>query len=558
MSNVSLHRTILITVMVAVVGRWAWAVDVVPSVPVSADSMRGAKVYNLWDFGAKGDGKTLDTGAIQAAIDACHGEGGGTVLVPAGDFLTGTIQLKSNVNLHLLPTGRLLGSSKPEDYTAGEGVPRGNGNIVLLYAVEAENVSITGQGTIDGQGANFYTGQGDGSGPGDNRSTANVARPHLCIFYRCKNLTIRDAFFTRSAYHCFRILQCQHVHIDGVRIYNRVNKNNDGFHFNSSEYVTVSNCNVICQDDGCALFGSNKFVTVTNCTFSTRWSIFRFGGGETQNIAVSNCIIYETYGCPIKISAGGRTRIENLSFANLIMKDVTGPISVGYGGGRRRSGNDDASDERGYVRNLSFSNIRASVVDEPHQHADMPFPPKIYDGEQMSCITLNGTGDNVIENVRFSNVQVTYAGGGTAELAAKRDVPEIVREYFGVWGTPPLGPPAYGMYARGVKGLTLDNVRFEVESPDLRPAVIFDHVADAAVNNLNVEGTPEAESLLRFIDSRDVLLTAPRILSPTDVFLRLEGAANENIILDGGDLSKAKTVFSLHNDATEKAITVRD
>ena len=91
-----------------------------------------------------------------------------------------------------------------------------------------------------------------------------------------------------------------------------------------------------CQDDACALFGSNEFVTITNCSFSTRWSVFRFGGGASQNITVSNCLIYDTYGCPIKISAG-EANIENLIFSNIVMKNVTGPIGIGFDGESNRS-----------------------------------------------------------------------------------------------------------------------------------------------------------------------------------------------------------------------------
>src|SRR5438445_12082962 len=100
----------------------------------ASDKNLGAKIYNIRDFGAKGDGKTLDTAAVQAAIDACHKDQGGTVLIPAGDFVVGTVELKSNVTLHLAAAGRLMGSGKPEDYSAGKGVPPGNGNVVLLYA----------------------------------------------------------------------------------------------------------------------------------------------------------------------------------------------------------------------------------------------------------------------------------------------------------------------------------------------------------------------------------------------------------------------------------------
>src|SRR5690606_6287123 len=144
---------------------------------------------------------------------------------------------------------------------------------------------------------------------------------------------------------------------------------NDGFHFNSCEYVRIINCEVRCQDDACALFGSNKFVTITNCSFSTRWSIFRFGSGNSQNIAVSNCLIYDTYGCPVKISAG-RARIENLTFSNIIMENVTGPIGIGFSGKGR---NNNTEDGPVYMRNIAFNGIRASVDEKPVNHPDIPF-----------------------------------------------------------------------------------------------------------------------------------------------------------------------------------------
>src|SRR6266567_5722083 len=168
----------------------------------------GARTYDIRDFGAKGDGTSLDTVAVQAAIDACANDRGGVVLVPAGDFVIGTVELKSNVTLHLAAAGRLLGSANPDDYSAGRGVPPRNGNIVMLYAANAENVAIEGRGAIDGRGDKFYTGKGDNTGPGGNAAQGYRNRPHLAIFYRCRRLLLRDVFLTRSAYHCVRILEC--------------------------------------------------------------------------------------------------------------------------------------------------------------------------------------------------------------------------------------------------------------------------------------------------------------------------------------------------------------
>ena len=517
------------------------------------DQLSGVRIYNVRAFGAKGDGKTLDTKAIQAAINACTADEGGTVLIPAGDFLSGTLELKANTTLHLSVQGRLLGSPRREDYTAGKGVPPGNGNIVFLYAVNAENISIEGRGTIDGNGLAFYNGKGDNTGPGQKGVDGNFDRPHLFIFYQCSNLLLRNSFFTASAYHCVRLLKCKQVHIDGIRIYNRVNKNNDGFHFNDCQYVHMVNCDVQCQDDACALFGSNKFVTVTNCTFSTRWSIFRFGGGESQNISVSNCLIYDTYGCPIKISAG-RASIENFTFSNIIMRNVTGPIGIGFSG--ISNNNNTASTSKPFVRNVVFNAIRATVVSQPLPHPDIHFELNFKEGERNSCITLNAMGDYYLENISFTDVHVKYAGGGTAEQAAKRSIPNIAAEYFGVWDTAPAGPPAYGLYARNVKGLSLQNVRFEYDQPEVRPAMVFDNVQDASINGFSAQGSPDAE-LLRFINSKDILLTASKLLTPAKTFLQVEGAASEGIILDGGDLRKTARAVVFENGATKSAVRQR-
>src|SRR5258705_7103767 len=501
-----------------------------PSHETVDDKNLGARVYNVREFGAKGDSTSLDTPSIQAAIDACNKDKGGTVLIPAGDFVVGTLELKSNVTLHLAAQGRLLGSPHIEHYKAGIGIPPGNGNIVLMSAANAENIAIEGAGTIDGNGAKFFTGKGDMTGPGQNSSQGYFQRPHLLIFYRCSNFVIRAVFLTASVYHCTRILQCRRVHLDGVRIHNRVNLNNDGFHINSSEYVHVVNCDVTCQDDACALFGSNKFVTVTNCTFSTRWSVFRFGGGEAENITVSNCVIYDTYGCPIKMRCGARGRLENITFSNLIMKNVTGPISIGLDSTRRNNSSSNQNSlpqAKGIVRNIAFNCIRATVVAEGKQHPDLPWPQKFRPGETRSCIVVNGVGADFLENISFQDIQITYEGGGTAE-EANREVPQLAGEYFEI-GT----PTAFGIYARNVHGLSLNNIRFALIKPDMRPAVVFDNVADSVVNGLSLQGGLKADSVMRFSDTRDVLLSSTRVLTPALVLLKLSGGANAGITIYG-------------------------
>jgi hypothetical protein len=240
-----------------------------------------------------------------------------------------------------------------------------------------------------------------------------------------------------------------------------------------------------------------------------------------------------------------------MSFSNLIFDDVTGPVHISLGSSNRPRSSQE-SRPPAVARNISFSNIHGTVTTNPPQLPGVPFTSNYRPGEGHSCITLNCVGGATLENITFDNVHLTFGGGGTAEEAARRDLPQIAGEYF------MLGPmPAYGFYARNAQAISLSNIRFQVSQPDLRPAVIFDHVDDAAINGLSVDGNQQAESVLRLIDSKQVSLTAPRLLTPAAVFLQLEGAASNGITVDGGDLSKAGAPLACKNGAENTAVKIR-
>lgn len=232
------------------------------------------------------------------------------------------------------------------------------------------------------------------------------------------------------------------------------------------------------------------------------------------------------------------------------MKDVTGPISIGLG--IQKSSVNKTTDTPGIIRNISFNNIQATVV-KPVPLRDSEFASKYNPGEIFSCVTLNAMDDVFLENISFDNVHITFPGGGTTEQAAVRDVPKVAGEYYEI-GI----PPAYGMYARNVQGLSLHNIRFAMASPDQRPALILDNVEDATVNGLSAQGQKSAESLLRFINTRDVLVSALRVLTPVTNLLQTEGKECANIKIEGGDLSKADKALVLTSGVSAQAVRMRE
>ena len=518
------------------------------------------RCFNVLDFGAKGDGKTLNTRALQAAIDACHHARGGIVLVPAGNFLTGTVQLKSWVTLQLEAGATLLGSGNGRDYHAAREIPLHgdatlrDGHVGLIYAVNAENIAVEGPGTIDGQGELFHGGphhQPPPSGRGGR------FRPFQMLFYRCTRLRVRDLWLRRGAFHAIRVIESQNAWFDNLHIHNRVNGNNDGFHFISCEYVHVNGCDILSGDDACALFGSCRNVTVANSSFSTRWSVFRFGGGTAENIAISNCILHEVYGCPVKMQCNPGSRFENISFANLLMENVTGPIQIGNGprahNRRGQPPRPPASAEvaaPGMVRNISFSHIRARVVHPQRMPGLLPFHEHYNPGEIYACIALDGMANSWLDGISFDDVQIIFPGGGTA-AEGKRAVPEFSGEYFqnGIL-------PAWALYARNVRGLSLANVRFELAAADARPALHFHSVEDAALNGLTLAGEARATAALHFNAVKDCLLSGPRLLSHAKVFLAAAGDCR-NIQVDGGDLSRAARALELAPGMAAGAVGIR-
>ena len=457
-------------------------------------------VVDIHTHGAVGDGLTLNTCSIQSAIDVCTNAGGGTVFVPPGRWLTGRIRLQSNVVLHISAGATLVGSTDLADYGSEE---------ALIHAKDAKNVAIEGMGTIDGQGASFDI-------PDEHLPYgAWGGRPRVVFFQDCLRVRVSGVRLINSAFWTCHVLGCTDVVLTGISIDSRVRLNNDGIDIDSCERVAVSNCIIKCGDDGIA-FKTNierpcRDVTVTNCFIQTRWAGIRIGPesiGGYSNIAVSNCVLRDVWGCGIKMQMWEYAVMENISFSNITMEDVTGPIHMRIAGFEKSShenwGNlPDWFTKRkvkpfGVMRNVRFSGITARVLGVPPvPDSDPKRNVAMQEGEARSCLSVCGAPGYPIENISFNDMFIEYAGGGTVE-EAERELPDSVRANGEIGGTPhpeyyAFGVmPAWGAFIRHARGIRMKNVTMSTSSPDARPELVVVHtegfVRDDAEGNTKVAG----------------------------------------------------------------------
>ena len=447
--------------------------------------------YDVKDFGAVGDGKTLDHIAINRAIDSCVAHGGGRVVLPGGGtYLCGSIRMKSNVELHISAGATILAAPAEmkayDEAEPWEGPAYQDGGHTyfhnsLIWAVGQHNVSITGRGTIDGKGLTKRDTEKAGNLQGGNIGTGDKA----IALKECRNVLIRDVTIYRGGHFAIIMTGCDLGTVDNVTI----DTNRDGFDIDCCKYLTVSNCKINTPSDDALVLKSSyalkrpvlcEHIAVTNCVITgykmgtlldgtyipekVNWVCGRFklgteSNGGYRNIALSNCTFMYSSGLAFEEVDQGV--MENIVVNNITMSHVHYyPIYITTGC-RNRGPKERTTVSSG--ADIQISNVIADDVDS------------------LAGIIITGMPGHPLRNIALSNIRIKYRGGGTADLA-KREYREQSTHYPEPRFSGPT--PAYGLYARHVDGLDINHVTFSTEKPDYRPAVILEDVRNESIIDL--------------------------------------------------------------------------
>jgi polygalacturonase len=447
-------------------------------------------VYDVRAFGAVGDGKAIDSPAINRAIEAAFNAGGGTVVFPAGTYNSFSVRLKSNVALHLMQGATLLAAETPTDRSDGYDPAESNApwehyqdyghnhwHNSLLWGEGLHDVTIDGPGLIWGKG--LSRGWSKEEPLAESSRIGNKA----IALKNCRNVILRDFSILKGGHFGILATGVDNLTIDNLKI----DTNRDGMDIDCCKNVRVSNCSVnspwddgICPKSSYALgyARATENVTITNCYVSGSYELgalldgtfkkfapdahvprtgrIKFGtesNGGFKNITVSNCVFDGCNGIALESEDGAL--LEDVAFTNITMRDISGaPIFIRLGSRMRGPQGVPVGD----CRRILLTNIVS------------------YNCASKYAAIISGIPDHPIEDLKISDIYLHHQGGGTAEMAALQPA----EEETGYPDPHMFGPmPAHGFLIRHVNNIELTNVEIAYAAPDARPAFVLDSVTDA-------------------------------------------------------------------------------
>jgi hypothetical protein len=527
------------------------------SLPVAAQESGkspGRQFFNIKDFGATGDGVTLDTAAINQAIDACSSAGGGMVYLPPGNYLSGTVVLKSNVTFYLEAGATLLGSKNISDYTPQSQQSGKNNHTFaqdledaagyhLIFARDAENVRLAGMGKIYGPGEAFWIPLKDKKHTAFDSWKVIHPRPSpLLEFYNCRNLRLEDIRIENSSGWTLRPIHCDNVFIQGISIKNPVyGPNTDGMDPTCCQNVFISNCFIDTGDDAICLKSENPYgeelrtsrnITITNCVLTTRCNGLKFGTathGGFENVVFSNSVVCNgnvmpISGVSIEMVDGGW--VEGVVISNIRMQRVRTPIFVRRA---RRTARPDGT--AGTLRGVMIENIHAS-------------------GSSLTS-SISGIAGFDVEDVTLSNIRIDSDENGKADWVS-HTVPEREKNYPEAHAFGHL--PSYGIYCRHVTGLRLQNVEIKPGTSEERPAIFCDDVKNVEISGLRCQPITGTQPVIKLVQTRQALVRDCSAPPATNAFLEVQGEQTGSVVVMNNDFSGAQNSVSTGADVPPKAV----
>jgi hypothetical protein len=501
---------------------------------VSVNAFGQSKEYVITKYGAVADGETNNATVIQKLIDKVSAEGGGRVTVPAGNFMTGTLFLKSNVDLHLAVGARLLGSSNRSDYRSGEAAQNSsrpgeyndysNGRVAVISAHRQTNVSISGKGIIDGQGQELMLDIFKKLRSGELKQDTiwKVKRPNgralILEFNACREVSISGISLKNSSEWVQDYRECDGVTIDGIKVQSTTYWNNDGLDITDSKNVRITNCFINSADDGICLKSDNpksacENVYIENCTVRSSANGLKFGttsAGGFKNVKVRNLTVFDTYRSAIALESVDGGTMEGIDIRDVVGKNTGNAIFI-------RRGHRNKTGQVGTLRGIYIANVKVEVpLLKPDQGYPLEGPPDhLRPGEDkmpkrpssfhiyghpylpynLVPASITGVPGYPVQDVTLENIEISYGGRADKSIAhiplnALPSVPENEAGYpeFSMFGE----LPSWGFYVRHAEGIRFKNVTLRYVAEDFRPAMIFD---DAKAIELSDVAIPTAKEM---------------------------------------------------------------
>jgi polygalacturonase len=488
-----------------------------------SDQSTASRAVHVRAFGALGDGTARDTAAIQAAIDACHAQGGGTVFIPAGVYLTGALTLRSNITLHLDAGATLLGSEDPNDYpiisSRWEGAEQPT-HAPLIGGRGLENIAIVGRGTIDGRGAIWWL-------RFRSRALAHP-RPRLVAFDDCRNLLISGITALNSPSWTINPVRCKIVNIHQVTIVNPADSpNTDGINPDSCSDVHISDCYISVGDD-CITIKSGtereraerlapcQNITITNCTMANGHGGVVIGSemsGDVRNVVISNCVFVGTdRGIRFKSRRGRGGTVEDVRVTNVVMTDVLCPLTMNLYYACGAWGDATVSDRS--PRPVTTRTPRFRRITLSHITAT---------GAATAAAFLYGLAEMPLEDIALEDVSISMAGAAEPGYPDMADGLELMQ--------------GAGLIVCNARGLRLHRVEVRGQRG---PAI---QISSSSEVDLSACCTPTPAPdapvlLLRDVDG--AFIHNCKAYRGTEVFAQLVGAGTRDVVLEGNHLLRAR------------------